>query len=82
MWFESTFILSMLTTFLLVSVVVFTGVFKYMPHHLVFLNRRTMYYLWGQVDDPRFVWQWLGFASGKARLGAVLNAAGGGCVEL
>lgn len=70
------------TTFLLLSVVVFTGVFKYMPQHLAFLNRRAMYYLWGQEDDPRFLWQWLGLATGEAGLGAVLNAPGARRVEL
>ncbi|KAF9042892.1 hypothetical protein BJ165DRAFT_1312883, partial [Panaeolus papilionaceus] len=73
MWFESTFVLSMLepwekvlllTIFALLFVLISTAIFKYMPHHLLFLRRRAIYYLWGQEGDERLLWQWLGLASG------------------
>ncbi|TFK37000.1 hypothetical protein BDQ12DRAFT_685656 [Crucibulum laeve] len=69
MWFESTFVLSMLepwekimlvTIFAVLFILLLTGLFKYMPHHLVVMRRRAMYYLWGQEGDARLLWQWLG----------------------
>jgi len=36
-----------------------------MPHHLVVMRRRAMYYLWGQEGDERLLWQWLGFGAGE-----------------
>ncbi|KAF9479538.1 hypothetical protein BDN70DRAFT_878710 [Pholiota conissans] len=59
MWFESTFVLSMLepwekilllTIFVFFAMLVSVAVLKYLPHHLVFLRRRAMYYLWGPGD--------------------------------
>ncbi|KAF8154710.1 hypothetical protein B0H34DRAFT_660980 [Crassisporium funariophilum] len=79
MWFESTFVLSMLepwekilllTTFVFLFFLVFSGLLTYMPHHLVVMRRRAMYYLWGQEGDERLLWQWLGRASGE---GGALN---------
>ncbi|EDQ99856.1 uncharacterized protein LACBIDRAFT_315191 [Laccaria bicolor S238N-H82] len=73
MWFESTFVLSMLepwekflmlTIFTVLFILVVTGLFKYLPHHLVIMRGRAMYYLWGQEGDERILWQWLGLASG------------------
>ncbi|PPR01195.1 hypothetical protein CVT26_016076 [Gymnopilus dilepis] len=69
MWFESTFVLSMLEPWekvLLLTVLgflftlLFSGVFMYLPHHLKFLQQRAVYYLWGQEGDERLLWQWLG----------------------
>ncbi len=87
MWFESTFVLSMLepwekvllcrftyalsrktpanlnSTYHLVTILgvfcllVISGLFKYLPHHLNVMQRRAVYYLWGQEGDPRVLWQ-------------------------
>ncbi|KAL0958831.1 hypothetical protein HGRIS_014148 [Hohenbuehelia grisea] len=72
MWFESTFVLSMLEPWekilLLTIIAVFfilvtTGLVKYFPQHLMIMRRRSTYYLWGQEGDERIFWQWLGFGS-------------------
>ncbi|KAF9559089.1 hypothetical protein CPC08DRAFT_666792 [Agrocybe pediades] len=82
MWFESTFVLSMLepwekilllTTFALLFFLVFTGVFKYMPQHLVVMRRRAIYYLWGQEGDERILWQWLGLVAENSTASALLR---------
>jgi len=36
-----------------------------MPHHLVVMRRRAVYYLWGQEGDERLLWQWLGLGAGE-----------------
>ncbi|KAF8880552.1 hypothetical protein BD779DRAFT_1446183, partial [Infundibulicybe gibba] len=68
MWFESTFVLSMLepwekilliTIFFGIFILVLTGLFRYMPRHLVEMQRRAVYYLWGQEGDVRGVRQWI-----------------------
>ncbi|KAF9450370.1 hypothetical protein P691DRAFT_665454 [Macrolepiota fuliginosa MF-IS2] len=70
MWFESTFVLSMLEPWekvLLLSIIgisfllIVTALFKYLPHHIDVMQRRAVYYLWGQEGDTR---QWLGLAKG------------------
>lgn len=97
-WFESTFVLSMLepwekillrefvpliplkyyltyvllvTIFTILFVLVFTGILKYLPHHLVVMRVRAVYYLWGQEGDERLLWQWIGRATGE---GSTLNS--------
>jgi len=74
MWFESTFVLSMLepwekilllTISAVLFVLVFTGILKYLPHHLVVMRGRAVYYLWGHEGDERLLWQWIGRASGE-----------------
>ncbi|KAG5636483.1 hypothetical protein H0H81_007848 [Sphagnurus paluster] len=69
MWFESTFVLSMLepweklmllTMLGITLILVMTGLVKYLPQHLVIMQRRAVYYLWGQEGDERILWQWLG----------------------
>ncbi|KAJ3494855.1 hypothetical protein NLJ89_g10723 [Agrocybe chaxingu] len=81
MWIESTFVLSMLepwekilllTIFFAFSLLLFTGVYKYMPQHLIFLRGRAVYYLWGQEGGERFLWQWLGLA-GEGMVNASLH---------
>ena len=52
------------TIFTVLFILVVTGLFKYLPHHLVIMRGRAMYYLWGQEGDERILWQWLGLASG------------------
>ncbi|RDB26829.1 hypothetical protein Hypma_005365 [Hypsizygus marmoreus] len=73
MWFESTFVLSMLepwekilllTIFAVTFILVMTGLVKYLPHHLLLMQRRAVYYLWGQEGDERLLWQWLGLGAG------------------
>ncbi|KAH0579051.1 hypothetical protein H2248_003210 [Termitomyces sp. 'cryptogamus'] len=68
-WFESTFVSSMLEpwekilllTILFASVVlVVTGIYKYLPQQIFLIRRRAIYYLWGQEGDERLLWQWLG----------------------
>ncbi len=76
-----------MTVFFILFVLVFTGVLKYMPQHLAFLHRRGMYYLLGKEDDQRLLWQWVskilaGDAGVSPGVGAGLNAASGGRVEL
>jgi hypothetical protein len=99
MWFESTFVLSMLepwekillsssqpllvhffgTNVLLVTIfaglfmLVFSGIIMYMPHHLVVMQRRAVYYLWGQEGDERLLWQWLGLGVGAGPGGSALH---------
>ncbi|KDQ10709.1 hypothetical protein BOTBODRAFT_84035, partial [Botryobasidium botryosum FD-172 SS1] len=55
-WVEATFALSMLepwekllvvSVFLIVTVLLSAGVYRYMPHHLNFIARRARYYLLG-----------------------------------
>lgn len=46
------------TIFAFLFVLVFTGIFKYLPHHLVIMRGRAVYYLWGQEGDERLLWQW------------------------
>ncbi|KAG5640476.1 hypothetical protein DXG03_008381 [Asterophora parasitica] len=72
MWFEATFVLSMLepwekiiilTIFLGTVLLVMTGLVKYLPEHISIMQRRAMYYLWGQEGDERLLWQWLGVSA-------------------
>ncbi|KAF5381664.1 hypothetical protein D9615_005462 [Tricholomella constricta] len=95
MWFESTFVLSMLepwekillcksipsllvltteltplyglvTIFVGTFILVMTGLVKYLPEHIVIMQRRAVYYLWGQEGDERLLWQWLGIGVSAA----------------
>ena len=59
------FSLSLVTTFALLFFLVLSGILKYMPHHLVVMRRRAVYYLWGQEGDERLLWQWLGLGAGE-----------------
>jgi hypothetical protein len=92
MWFESTFVLSMLEPWekvllrkpnaypesnaqftnqpfnpTVVSILAFfcmlvvTGLFKHLPHHLDLMLRRAVYYLWGQEGETR---HWFGLGKG------------------
>ncbi|KAF8066779.1 hypothetical protein FPV67DRAFT_1496409 [Lyophyllum atratum] len=69
MWFESTFVLSMLepwekilllTIFVVLFILITMGLFKYLPQHVVIMHRRALYYLWGQEGDERLLWHWFG----------------------
>jgi hypothetical protein len=51
--------------FVLLFVLLVTGIVKYLPHHLRFLSGRTIYYLWGREGDERLLWQWLGVVGGN-----------------
>ncbi|KAF6752824.1 hypothetical protein DFP72DRAFT_1046979 [Ephemerocybe angulata] len=68
MWFEATFVLSMLepwekimlvTIFLVVSFFFTSAIIKYLPKHLTIMKRRATYYLIGQEGDERLLWQWI-----------------------
>ncbi|KAJ3517580.1 hypothetical protein NMY22_g13935 [Coprinellus aureogranulatus] len=67
MWFEATFVLSMLEPwekimmvciFLVMSALCTYTVITYLPHHLTLMKRRATYYLVGQEGDERLLWQW------------------------
>jgi hypothetical protein len=62
---ELAFLSSPVTTFALLFFLVLSGILKYMPHHLVVMRRRAVYYLWGQEGDERLLWQWLGLGAGE-----------------
>lgn len=49
-----------MTIFVSLFILVLTGLFRYLPRHLVVMQRRAVYYLWGQEGDERLLWQWLG----------------------
>ncbi|KAK0437815.1 uncharacterized protein ARMOST_12620 [Armillaria ostoyae] len=66
MWFEATFVLSMLEPWekvLLLSILFISSTFfltafiRYMPQHLADMQRRAVYYLYGQEGDERLFWQ-------------------------
>ncbi|KAF8664119.1 hypothetical protein AX16_000809 [Volvariella volvacea WC 439] len=78
LWFESTFCLTMmepwekLITMAVISVLLtllLTGLFKYLPQHLVVMQRRAVYYLFGQEGDEKLLWQLIGSAFGQANGG-------------
>ncbi|KDQ51899.1 hypothetical protein JAAARDRAFT_139577, partial [Jaapia argillacea MUCL 33604] len=61
-WVNATFALSMLepwerfvmwTLWSFLLILFITGVFKYLPHHLSFIQRRTTYYMFGHEGDMR-----------------------------
>ncbi|KAK7438030.1 hypothetical protein VKT23_018198 [Stygiomarasmius scandens] len=59
MWIEGTFVLHMLEpweklllvfiSFILFSLLV-TGIVRYLPHHISVMQRRTIYYIWGNTS--------------------------------
>lgn len=51
--------------FSLTFILVVTGLIKYLPEHLVKMQGRATYYLFGQEGDERLLWQWLGGAGRK-----------------
>jgi len=55
--------------FILLFVLLVTGIVKYLPHHLRFLSGRTIYYLWGREGDERLLWQWLGVVGANTGTG-------------
>lgn len=48
------------TIFIVLFILVLTGLLRYLPQHLIVMQRRAVYYLWGQEGDERLLWQWLG----------------------
>ncbi|KAJ7601019.1 hypothetical protein C8J56DRAFT_814053 [Mycena floridula] len=76
MWFESTFVLSMLepwekvfllTIFGLLFTLFMTGLLRYLPQHISVMLGRTRYYLWGQEGEGH-LWQWIGKTTGRSEL--------------
>ncbi|KAJ2928058.1 hypothetical protein H1R20_g9032, partial [Candolleomyces eurysporus] len=91
MWFESTFVLSMLepwekimiVTFLLITSYFLTSaVVKHLPHHVTVMKRRAMYYLVGQEGDERLLWQLLGWTTSSATASSSTSTAAGLFQEL
>jgi len=77
MWVEATFALSMLepwekvlvvTIVLLLMTLVLTGLYQYMPQHLVVMQHRATYYLFGQEGAERSLWQWMGSSPARKEL--------------
>lgn len=56
------------TIVLLLTTLVLTGLYQYMPQHLVEMRRRSIYYLFGQEGAERSLWQWVGGSSTKQEL--------------
>ncbi|KAG1773510.1 hypothetical protein EDD22DRAFT_206019 [Suillus occidentalis] len=63
--FESTLALSMLEPwekilcliiFSLLTMLVMIGLFQYLPQHVMVMQRRAIYYLWGQEGDLYRSW--------------------------
>ncbi|KAG1781577.1 hypothetical protein EV702DRAFT_962474 [Suillus placidus] len=63
--FESTLALSMLEPwekvlcliiFSLLTMLVMIGLFQYLPQHVMVMQRRAIYYLWGQEGDVFRSW--------------------------
>ena len=54
--------------FSLVFALFLVGLFKYLPEHVFIMQRRLMYYLWGQEGDERFLWQRFGARQGVGLL--------------
>ncbi|KAH0579050.1 hypothetical protein J132_00920 [Termitomyces sp. J132] len=68
MWFEATFAFSvmedseryvLLIVFAITLILVMTGLIKYLPRQLMLMQRRAVYYIWGEGDE-RSLTQWLG----------------------
>ncbi|KAH7919519.1 hypothetical protein BV22DRAFT_1022861 [Leucogyrophana mollusca] len=66
--FESTLALTMLEPWekllclIIIStltMLVVTGLYSYLPQHLVDMQHRATYYLWGQEGDEHFLRQWV-----------------------
>nr|GAT58893.1 predicted protein [Mycena chlorophos] len=64
MWFETTFVLSMLepwekimllTIFAVLFILVCSGIVLYLPQHMSVMKGRAIYYLWGAEGDERVV---------------------------
>ncbi|KIM43574.1 hypothetical protein M413DRAFT_443500 [Hebeloma cylindrosporum] len=67
-WVEATFALTVyepwekvvvLTIFAILFVAMLTLMVNYLPRQLVFMRRRTMYYLWGEDWEERALWSYL-----------------------
>jgi hypothetical protein len=52
------------TLFAALFILVCYGMVMYFPQHLMIMQRRAVYYLWGQEGGERLLWQWLGFGAG------------------
>lgn len=60
----SLFTLSILVTiFAILFVAMLTLMVNYLPRQLIFMRRRTMYYLWGEDWDDRALWSYLSLAN-------------------
>lgn len=46
-----------------------SAITKYLPQHVNIIGRRAMYYIYGQENDPRSLWQWIGVSSASEAAG-------------
>jgi hypothetical protein len=51
------------TIFAMLGLLLMTGLFKYLPHHVEVMTGRAIYYLWGEQNDTSSLWQWIGKGS-------------------
>ena len=51
------------TIVLLLMTLIVTGLYQYMPHHLLIMQRRALYYLFGSEGSERSLWQWMGIGN-------------------
>ncbi|EGN98946.1 hypothetical protein SERLA73DRAFT_181689 [Serpula lacrymans var. lacrymans S7.3] len=74
---EATFGISMLepwekffylTVVFLLAILVFTGLYQYLPQHLIDMQRRVTYYLWGGSESEERLLQHLWDATTKTEL--------------
>ncbi|KAJ3873791.1 hypothetical protein F5051DRAFT_418426 [Lentinula edodes] len=75
MWIEGTFSLAMLEPweklllliiFLTAFTLLATGIVRYLPHHMLVMKGRAVYYLWGSQGGESLVVQWLGKNAGPS----------------
>lgn len=60
-----------MTIVLLLATLILTGLYQYMPHHLVVMQRRALYYLFGSEGSERSLWQWMGIGNGGGSASAL-----------
>ena len=42
---------NVVTIFVIISIAMLVGLLKYLPRHLIVMQRRAVYYLWGSEED-------------------------------
>ena len=53
----------LVTIFAILFVAMLTLMVNYLPRQLIFMRRRTMYYLWGEDWEERTLWSYLALAN-------------------
>ncbi|EEB88534.1 hypothetical protein MPER_13578, partial [Moniliophthora perniciosa FA553] len=59
--------LLLLFIFIILFMLLLTGLVRYLPHHLAVMQRRSAYYLWGNESDEGKLLHWIGKSSGGLR---------------